>query len=180
MRIGASLRATSHEFGSSPCSFGLRRKLRLRFGRYDKGKENPLGYQSPVSTELIEHHRNQHEDRVRASFVHGRLRISEPTALGALARILDPVGRIDHDQLLYSVAERGRIGARSESRTTGHDQSAHRRTSEVSIERQLSPQNRNRPWTKLDDPVLVCFGGVPINSRRTRDLVTERVLLTLS
>ena len=36
--------------------------------------------------------------------------------------------------------------------------------SEVSIERQLSPQNRNRPWTKLDDPVLVCFGGVLINS----------------
>ena len=35
---------------------------------------------------------------------------------------------------------------------------------EVSMERQLSPQNRNRPWTKLDDPVLVCFGGVLINS----------------
>ena len=32
------------------------------------------------------------------------------------------------------------------------------------MERQLSPQNRNRPWTKLDDPVLVCFRGVLINS----------------
>jgi hypothetical protein len=32
------------------------------------------------------------------------------------------------------------------------------------MERQLSPQNRNRPWTKLDDPVPVCFGGVLINS----------------
>ena len=38
---------------------------------------------------------------------------------------------------------------------------------EVSMERQLSPQNRNRPWTKLDDPVLVCFGGVLINSLYT-------------